>query len=708
MANLRCNFSFFFFFSSILLFAQNKLADQGSLYLQQHANNPIHWNPWGEEALERAKIEQKLIIVSVGYSSCHWCHVMEEETFQDNDVAIQMNSNFISIKVDREERPDIDAHFMKALKTISGNVGWPMNIITLPDGSPIWAGTYVDKTQWISILKQLQSFYKTRPSDLKDHAKKIEQGISKTLIIPDFVKESSFSNESIANIVSEISQKMDMKHGGFGVGEKFMSPIVLQSLLRYAVEFDIKEIKEFLKKSLQNISYGGVNDQIGGGFHRYSTDRKWKIPHYEKMLYDNVQMLSLYAKNYQVFKDEFYKEEAYRILSFLNREMKDPSLLFYSSIAADSQDINGIINEGDFYTWSLQELNKALGNNFSWFSDYYNISNDEILDSNRFIPFKQTNDSIFAEKYDWSADYFKEKKRIVNDELYRLRQNRPAPVVDKKIIFSWNAIAVMGLLDSYKSFEDSVFLEQASQMLHVLISENLYNNKIIKHTVNTSESLLLLEDYVFLIDVLIAYYELTADESKLFLAKELTDFTLDTFSSEDGVYFKFSKDNAQLITSSMVQLLDNLLPSANSKMAEILFKLNHFFGIPEFKLRAEKMTSLIQPMSFEKPLKHANWLQSIYNFTLPFYEIAITGPLAIDKMNLLLPFYIPNSVISTSASKSDLYLLKDRHDPVETYYYVCENNFCKIPVQSIDELFSLLDAKVEDSIYKNNFFIKNN
>ena len=704
MVNLRCNFSFFFIFSSILLFAQNKLADQGSLYLQQHANNPIHWNPWGEEALERAKIEQKLIIVSVGYSSCHWCHVMEEETFQDNDVAIQMNSNFISIKVDREERPDIDAHFMKALKTISGNVGWPMNIITLPDGSPIWAGTYVDKTQWISILKQLQSFYKTRPSDLKDHAKKIEQGISKTLITPDFVKESSFSNESIANIVSEISQKMDMKHGGFGVGEKFMSPIVLQSLLRYAVEFDIKEIKEFLKKSLQNISYGGVNDQIGGGFHRYSTDRKWKIPHYEKMLYDNVQMLSLYANFYQVFKDEFYKEEAYMILSFLNREMKDPSLLLYSSIAADSQDINGFINEGDFYTWSIEELNKALGKNFSWFSDYYNISNDEILDSNRFIPFKQTNDSIFANKYNWSEDYFKKQKRIVNDKLYRLRENRPAPVVDKKIIFSWNAIAIRGLLDSYKSFEDSVFLEQADQMLNVLISENLYKNKRIKHTVNTSESLLLLEDYVFLIDALIGYYEVTADESKLFLAKELTDFTLNTFSSEAGVYLKFSKDNNQSITSSMIQLEDNLLPSANSKMAENLFKLNHFFGIPEFKLRAEKMTSLIQPMSFEEPLKHANWLQSIYNFTLPFYEIAITGPLAIDKMNLLLPFYIPNSVISTSASKSDLYLLKDRHDPIETYYYVCENNFCKIPVQNIDELFSLLDTKVEDLIYNSNFF----
>ena len=704
MYNLKYNFSFFFIFSSILLFAQNKLANEGSLYLQQHSNNPIHWNPWGEEALERAKNEQKLIVVSVGYSSCHWCHVMEEETFQDNDVAIQMNSNFISIKVDREERPDIDAHFMKALKTISGNVGWPMNIITLPDGSPIWAGTYVDKTQWISILKQLQSFHKTRPSDLKDHAKKIEQGISKTLITPVLVKETSFSNERVANIVSQISQKMDMKHGGFGVGEKFMSPIVLQSLLRYAVEFDIKEIKEFLKKSVQNISYGGVNDQIGGGFHRYSTDRKWKIPHYEKMLYDNVQMLSLYANFYQVFKDEFYKEEAYKILSFLNREMKDPSLLFYSSIAADSQDINGLINEGDFYTWSLQELNRAFGNNFSWVSDYYNISNDEILESNRFIPFRQTNDSIFANKYNWSEEYFKKQKRIVNDKLYRLRQNRLPPVVDKKIIFSWNAIAIRGLLDSYKSFEDSVFLEQADQMLNVLISENFHKKNRIKHTVNTSESLLLLEDYVFLIDALIVYYEVTADESKLFLAKELTYFTLNTFTSEDGIYFKSSKDNNQLIAGSMVQLEDNLLPSANSKMAENLFKLNHFFGIPEFKLRAKKMTSLIQPVSFEEPLKHANWLQSIYNFTFPFYEIAITGPLAIDKMNLLLPFYIPNSVISTSASKSDLYLLKDRHDPIDSYYYVCENNFCKIPVQSIDELFSLLDSKAEDLIYNPNFF----
>ena len=704
MYNLRCNFSFFFIFSSILLFAQNKLADEGSLYLQQHANNPIHWNPWGEEALERAKIEQKLIVVSVGYSSCHWCHVMEEETFQDNDVAIQMNSNFISIKVDREERPDIDAHFMKALKTISGNVGWPMNIIALPDGSPIWAGTYVDKTQWISILKQLQSFYKTRPSDLKDHAKKIEQGISKTLLTTVFIEQSDFSNENIANIVSEISQRSDMEYGGFGKGEKFMSPIVLKSLLRYAVQFDLLELKDFLKKSLLNISFGGVNDQIGGGFHRYSIDRKWKIPHFEKMLYDNVQMLSLYASFYQVFKDDFYKEEAYKILRFLNSEMKDTSLLFYSSIAADSQDLNGFINEGDFYTWSLKDLNEALGNNFGWFSDYYNISNDEILESNRFILFRQTNDSVFADKYNWSEDYFKKQKIIVKDKLYGLRQNKPSPVVDKKIIFSWNAVAIRGLIDSYKSFGDSVFLEQANQILNVLISESFYKKKRIKHTTNTSESLLLLEDYVFLIDALIGYYEVTADENKLSLAKELTDFTLNTFTSEDGIYLKFSKDENQSITGSMVQLEDNLLPSANSKMAENLFKLNHFFGLSEYKIRAEKMTSLIQPMLFQKPLKYANWLQSTCNFTFPFYEIAITGPLAIDKMNLLLPFYLPNSVISTSASKSGLYLLKDRHDPIDSYYFVCENNFCKIPVQSIDELFTLIDTKVEDLIYNPNFF----
>ena len=440
-------------------------------------------------------------MISIGYSACHWCHVMErEETFQDNDVAIQMNSNFISIKVDREERPDIDAHFMKALKTISGNVGWPMNIITLPDGSPIWAGTYVDKTQWISILKQLQSFYKTRPSDLKDHAKKIEQGISKTLITPDFVKESSFSNESIANIVSEISQKMDMKHGGFGVGEKFMSPIVLQSLLRYAVEFDIKEIKEFLKKSLQNISYGGVNDQIGGGFHRYSTDRKWKIPHYEKMLYDNVQMLSLYANFYQVFKDEFYKEEAYKIMRFLNREMKDPSHLFYSSIAADNLDINGVNKEGEFYTWSLKEIKSELNEDFEWFSDYYSLSNDEIWEGNRYILYRQTSDSIFAKKYNWSNQYLKETRLKVNDKLYLFRQNKPSPVVDKKFIFSWNALAVRGFIDAYKSFDDEFFLEQAGKTLNALLSDNFYKKKRILHIKNTSETLLLLEDYAVLID----------------------------------------------------------------------------------------------------------------------------------------------------------------------------------------------------------------
>ena len=462
----------FLFFLPIFLLAQNKLINEESLYLKQHATNPINWNPWSNELLSQAKNEEKLIVISVGYSSCHWCHVMEEETFQDNEVALLMNTSFISIKVDREERPDIDAHYMKALKTITGNAGWPMNIVALPDGRPIWAGTYVDKAQWISTLQQLNTFYKKRQLDLIEHADKIELGIVQSMLKPLNTMDNIFSKDSLKGIISKINQKMDLQYGGFGSDEKFMSPIILEFLLRYAVQVDSPELKNFLKKSLYNMTLGGVNDQIGGGFHRYSVDRKWKIPHFEKMLYDNVQMLSLYSQFYQVFKDELYKEEAYKIMKFLNREMKDPSHLFYSSIAADNLDINGVNKEGEFYTWSLKEIKSEINEDFEWFSDYYSLSNDEIWEGNRYILYRQTSDSVFAKKYNWSNQYLKETRLKVNDKLYLFRQNKPSPVVDKKFIFSWNALAVRGFIDAYKSFDDEFFLEQAGKTLNALLSDN--------------------------------------------------------------------------------------------------------------------------------------------------------------------------------------------------------------------------------------------
>ncbi len=692
-----------FFFPMIFL-AQNKLINENSLYLRQHATNPINWNPWNNKALIQAKNEQKLIIVSVGYSSCHWCHIMEEETFQDNEVAFLMNKYFVSIKVDREERPDIDAHYMKALKTITGKAGWPMNIVALPDGRTIWAGTYVDKTQWLSTLKQLSLFYEKRKSDLNDHANKIEQGISQSLVLKSDVIDSVYSKDYVEDIINKFNQGMDMQYGGFGKKEKFMSPIILESLLRYAVQVNSSELKYFLKKTLNKIIFGGVNDQIGGGFHRYSVDRRWKVPHFEKMLYDNAQMLSLFSQFYRVFKDDLYKDESYKILRFLNREMKDSSQLFYSSIAADNFNVKGLKKEGDFYTWSREELKSILKNDFIWFSDYYSLYDNEIWEDNKFILFRQTNDSIFANKYNWSRNNFKTLRSEVNEKLYLFRQKKSAPIVDQKIIFSWNALAVKGMIDAYKSFGDIVFLEQAGQTLNLLLSDTFYKEKRISHTKNTTESLLLAEDYVFLIDALISYYEVTANESKLILAKDLADFTLKTFTSENGVHLKFSSEKKESITKFLVQYDDNFLPSTNSKMAENLFKLNHFFGYSEYKERAKKMTSLVKSKLYKQPLKHANWMHSVYNFTFPFYEIAVTGPSAIEKMNLLLPFYLPDSVISTSASTSDLYLLKGRYDPINTFYYVCVDNFCKIPVQTINDFFTLLQAKPVNMIYNEKLF----
>ncbi len=691
-------------FTPLIVLPQNKLAKEGSLYLRQHSKNPVYWNPWGEHILNQARDKEKLVIISIGYSSCHWCRVMEEQTFQDTAVAQLMNDNFINIKVDREERPDIDAHYMKVLKTITGRGGWPMNIVALPDGRAIWAGTYIDKNQWISTLKQLNVFYQKKRSELIKYAIQIDEGISRNFIISEPNRNVKFRDVNLEKLLNKMIKKIDSIYGGFGNGEKFMSTIAHESLLRYAVQKRSSGLKNLLRNSLNKISFGGVNDQIGGGFHRYTTDRKWKIPHFEKMLYDNVQMLGLYAKFFQVYKDDLYKQEAYRIIRFLNREMKDSSNLFYSSIAADNQDKTGKNIEGDFYTWSLDELKVFLQEDFDWYSAYYNLSNNQIWGNNRFILFRGTPDSTFAKRYNWSEKHFQEKLKKVNGDLYALRKNKNPPVLDKKIIFSWNALAITELLDAYKSFGDPVFLEQSQLVLKALLSDDYFKNNRISHTKNSSKSILFLEDYAFLIDALISLYEVTTDESQLLLANELMEFTLNNFINEKSNLFNFSINEGELITNKLIKLDDDILPSANSKMAENLFKLYHFFGYSEYKEIAEKMTLITYDNIINEPLKYSSWIQSVINFSLPFYEIAITGPKAEEKLNALFPFYLPNSIMSASSNKTKLYLLKERYDQTESYYYVCLDNFCRAPVETAEQLLSSIDSP--SKIYTNTIYFK--
>ena len=338
----------------------NDLINETSPYLLQHAHNPVNWKAWNEESLAQAKQSNKLIIISVGYAACHWCHVMEHESFEDEEVAHIMNSNFINIKVDREERPDVDQVYMNAVQIMTGRGGWPMNVIALPDGRPVWGGTYFQKEQWISAIEQIAKLYVDNPEKLYDYANKLEQGIKSMDIVNVNPNEAVFKLDLVDDIVKKWSRQFDNSLGGLSRSPKFMMPNNYHFLLRHAYQNNDEKLLEFVNKTLTKMAYGGVYDQIGGGFSRYSTDIKWHVPHFEKMLYDNGQMVSLYADAYLITKNELYKDIIKETLEYTKREMTNSDGAFYSSLDADSNNKLGELEEGAYYVWQKEELKNII------------------------------------------------------------------------------------------------------------------------------------------------------------------------------------------------------------------------------------------------------------------------------------------------------------------------------------------------------------
>ena len=353
----------------------NALVNETSPYLLQHAHNPVDWNAWNETTLEKAKTENKLILISVGYAACHWCHVMEHESFEDSIVAQVMNKSFINIKVDREERPDVDQVYMNAVQLMTGSGGWPLNVIALPDGRPVWGGTYFKKEQWMDALEQISKLYADNPEKLQDYADKLEEGIKSLDVVQLNTDEPVFDKPFIQNAIKSWSKQFDKNQGGMNKAPKFMMPNNYHFLLRYAYQNNDTELLDFVNLTLKKMAYGGVFDQIGGGFSRYSVDAKWHIPHFEKMLYDNGQLVSLYTDAYLITKNEIYKDIVTETLKYIKQEMTTSNGAFYSSLDADSNTSEGELEEGAFYVWTKNELNTLLKEDFELFSDYYNVNN---------------------------------------------------------------------------------------------------------------------------------------------------------------------------------------------------------------------------------------------------------------------------------------------------------------------------------------------
>ncbi|MGB0891923.1 MAG: thioredoxin domain-containing protein [Flavobacteriaceae bacterium] len=659
----------------------NALIKETSPYLLQHAHNPVNWHPWSQETLALAKKENKLILISIGYSSCHWCHVMEEESFKDEEVADIMNKNFINIKVDREERPDIDKIYLNAVQLMTGSGGWPLNSIALPDGKPVWGGTYFNKENWISSITKVAELYKENPQKIIKFAAELTKGIKQSDLVPVNNSTQNFSLDSLKSSIAKWTVYFDKINGGLKGESKFPMPNNLNFLQRYAHQTKDSLVQSYLDTTLTKIAYGGIFDQIGGGFSRYAVDSKWHIPHFEKMLFDNALLVSLYSNAYLAKKNNLYKEKVYETLRFVERELTNPKGGFYSSLNADSFDSKKNLEEGAFYVWTHQELRSFIKEDFKLFADYYNIKPDMIWEHDKYVLYRTKSDVEFAAQNNISIRTFVEKKTSWNAILLKERNKRIRPSLDDKILTSWNALMIKGYIDAFRVFNDQHFLDAAIKNIQFLEEKVLKENgKVFRKFKNQKASIDgYLEDYAILIDMYISVYQVTFKEQWLQRAKKLTTYSFKNFFDEKTKLFFFTtKQNDDLITRK-IETEDNVIASSNSIMANNLFMLSHYFDNKYYLQVSKQMLHNLSPLLQEYPSSYANWMNLYLNFAKPFYEVAISGKDALKKTKELNKYYIPNKLLCGSKKESSLPLLKNRFVKEQTLLYVCVNKACKLP-----------------------------
>lgn len=665
----------------------NDLIHETSPYLLQHAHNPVNWKPWNEESLALAKKENKLIIISIGYAACHWCHVMEHESFENDSVAKIMNDHFINIKVDREERPDIDQVYMSAVQLMTGRGGWPLNCIALPDGKPIYGGTYFQKEQWMSILNQLVDVYQNEPEKTIEYAEKLTEGVKNSELIKLNTNSSNFNIEEIHKAVSIWEKGLDYTLGGQQKAPKFPMPNNYHFLLRYGFQSQNKNISNYTNTTLTKMAYGGIYDQIGGGFSRYSVDEKWHVPHFEKMLYDNGQLVSLYADAYLLTKNELYKETVVETLTFVERELMNENGAFYSSLDADSFTPEDELEEGAFYVWTIKELKELIADDFEVFKDYFNVNSYGHWEHENYVLIRTKSDEEISKEHNLSVKKLKEKVNHWKAVLLKERSKKERPRLDDKTLTSWNALMLKGYADAYRVFNDQHYLEIALKNANFLIKNQLREDGGLNHNYKNGKSTIngYLEDYAILIDALITLYEVTLDEQWLNISKELTDYTyIHFYDKTSGMFFFTSDEDVSLIARKM-EISDNVIPASNSIMARNLAKLSHYYSNSIYLRTSKQMANNIKENINRYPSGYSNWLQLMSDFSSDYYEVAISGTNAIQKLKELNQHYIPNKLIAGSTKESNISLMQNRYNKNETLIYVCVNGTCQLPVENTND-----------------------
>ena len=660
----------------------NQLINSKSIYLLQHAHNPVEWFPWSTEALDKAKLENKPILVSIGYSACHWCHVMEKESFEDPNVASLMNAHFICIKIDREERPDLDNIYMEAVQVMGLQGGWPLNVFLLPNQKPFYGGTYFSKDQWVKVLSGVARAFTQEYEALVNSAEGFGQSIERSVIDKYGLKKrnTAFLPDNVRQLARQLAEGIDPEWGGMKRIPKFPMPAIWSFLLDMAILDNQKDLGQQVCFTLEKMGMGGIYDHLGGGFCRYSVDGKWFVPHFEKMLYDNGQLLGLYSKAYQYSSNVLFKEKIIETISWLLNEMWSPEMGFYAAMDANSEG-----EEGKFYTWTYPELENQLGDDLDWFCQLYGIKKQGNWVSNVNLLFQTKSYTEVAENFGFTLDAFRDKLTEVKERLLTKRRLRTKPGLDDKIISGWNGWVIDGLCHAYLAIGEveirDIALASGNFIWNHMVIENiLYRN----YKDNEAYTPAFLEDYGAVIQCYISLYKISFDPLWLNRAELLTQKVMDSFYDEEDGMFYFNDPKSEKLIANKKEIFDNVIPSSNSVMARNLHQLGLYLYKDNYLAQAKSMLQLVSEILMKEPDFLANWANFYLEQSVPTAEMVIAGKKASELGLILQKTYRPNTIVAAATNSNILLpILADKKGEKSTFY-VCFDKTCKQPVDTIE------------------------
>jgi len=677
----------------------NRLVHETSPYLLKHAHNPVDWYLWGEEALTRAKKEDKPILLSIGYSSCHWCHVMEKESFENEGIARIMNERFINIKVDREERPDLDELYMNAVQVMTGSGGWPMTVFLTPDLVPFHAGTYFPPEDrggmpgFPKVLITVSDYYKMHQEEIK----KMERQMKDTLhqIVEIVPSQETLSDKVLSKAYHVLESQFDPVYGGFGKAPKFPNSMALSLLLRHWKSTGSKKALEMVEKTLEKMADGGICDQLGGGFHRYSVDERWLIPHFEKMLYDNALLSRIYFEAFQATQKERYRRAGEEILDYVLREMKSPGGGFYSTQDADSEGV-----EGKFYVWTREEIKGVLGKEVGTpFCAYYGVTQQGNFEEGSSVLSVASTLEKVSQLYGISAPDLEKVLEEGRRKLFGEREKRTRPGRDEKILASWNGLMISGFVDGFKVTGKERYLNGAKEAARFILQEMRKDGNLIRvYNKGKSQVMGYSEDYAFLIQALIDLYEATFETEWLKEAEGLNRRMIHQFWDErNGGFFFTGRENESLIARSK-NPYDNVIPSANSVAVFNLIRLGYLTGEESLKQKAEQILHLFYHFFDQSPSGFTAMLSGL-SFFLSLQEIGIIGSKNDRKTKSMLKeiylSYLPNKILSLRDPREPIEgswfpFLMEKGIPEVPTAFVCKGFTCLPPVQDRKELKKIL------------------